>query len=76
MPNLPFNFASYDITPRRVAPALGEHNVEVATELGFSDDDLADMQLDGVLFAARPGLKHAPPLATHPAFSRNEKGPS
>ena len=52
-PNLPFNFSSYDITPRGVAPTLGEHNVEVATELGFSDDDIAAMESDGVLFAAR-----------------------
>jgi crotonobetainyl-CoA:carnitine CoA-transferase CaiB-like acyl-CoA transferase len=76
MPNLPFTFSSYDITPRRVAPTLGEHNVEVATELGFSDADIADMQLDGVLFAAHDRPDPAPTTAIHPASSRHEKGPS
>lgn len=51
MPNLPFRFSDCDTTIHQVAPDLGEHNAQVAAELGFSADEIAALQADGVLFA-------------------------
>ncbi|SFB20902.1 CaiB/BaiF CoA transferase family protein [Azotobacter beijerinckii] len=51
MPNLPFRFSDCDTTIHQVAPDLGEHNAQVAAELGFSAADIAAMQADGVLFS-------------------------
>ncbi|AVD90139.1 Formyl-coenzyme A transferase [compost metagenome] len=50
MPNLPFRFSDCDIAVGQVAPSLGEHNTQVATALGFSAAEIAEMQADGVLF--------------------------
>lgn len=50
MPNLPFRFSDCDIAIGQVAPDLGEHNTQVATALGFSAAEIAEMQADGVLF--------------------------
>jgi crotonobetainyl-CoA:carnitine CoA-transferase CaiB-like acyl-CoA transferase len=52
LPNLPFRFSECDTSPRSVAPALGEHNREVAADLGFSESDIGEMQDDQVLFAS------------------------
>lgn len=52
LPNLPFRFSDCDTTIRQVAPDLGQHNAEVARSLGFSADEIAAMQADGVLFRA------------------------
>lgn len=51
LPNLPYRFSDCDTTPTRVAPLLGQHNAEIARELGFSDAAILAMQNDGVLFA-------------------------
>lgn len=51
LPNLPFRFSGFDTTPKRVAPLLGQHNAEIARELGISDTAVAEMQRDGVLYA-------------------------
>ena len=51
LPNLPFHFSDCDTTVMQVAPDLGQHNAEIAHSLGFSDDDIAAMQADGVLYA-------------------------
>jgi crotonobetainyl-CoA:carnitine CoA-transferase CaiB-like acyl-CoA transferase len=51
MPNLPFHFSGCDITPTSVAPALGEHNREIAADLGFDADEINAMVSEGVLFA-------------------------
>lgn len=51
LPNLPFRFSDCDTTPTRVAPLLGQHNVEIARELGLADADIAALQADGVLYA-------------------------
>lgn len=51
LPNLPFRFSGCDTTIRQVAPDLGQHNAEVATSLGFSADEIAAMEADGVLFS-------------------------
>lgn len=51
MPNLPFHFSGCDTTLTRVAPELGEHNREIAADLGFSEGDIDAMERDGVLYA-------------------------
>lgn len=51
MPNLPFRFSDCDTSPRRTAPLLGQHNREIATELGFERADIEAMMTDGVLYA-------------------------
>ena len=55
LPNLPFRFSDTDISPTRFAPELGEHNAEIATDLGFEADDITRMQRDGVLYAEPTG---------------------
>jgi crotonobetainyl-CoA:carnitine CoA-transferase CaiB-like acyl-CoA transferase len=52
LPNLPFHFSDCNTTVTQVAPDLGEHNSEIAASLGFSNDAIAAMQSDGVLYAA------------------------
>ena len=49
--NVPFRFSDCDVTPRRVAPSLGEHNREIAEELGFAAAEIDAMQREGVLYA-------------------------
>lgn len=51
LPNLPFRFSDCDTTPARVAPLLGQHNAEIARELGIAEADITAMQRDGVLYA-------------------------
>ena len=49
--NVPFKFSDCDATPRTVAPLLGQHNREIAAELGYSSTDVEAMVTDGVLYA-------------------------
>ena len=49
--NLPFRFSDADTSPRRPAPLLGQHNREIAAELGFSASDIDAMARDGVLYS-------------------------
>lgn len=49
--NIPFRFSDCDVTPRTVAPLLGQHNREIAARLGFSPADIEAMVKDGVLYA-------------------------
>lgn len=51
LPNLPFRFSDTDTSPPRFAPELGEHNAEIAAELGFGTDDITRLQRAGVLYA-------------------------
>ncbi len=51
LPNLPFRFSDCDTTATRVAPDLGEHNAEVAAQLGFSLEEITQLQADGVLYS-------------------------
>jgi crotonobetainyl-CoA:carnitine CoA-transferase CaiB-like acyl-CoA transferase len=51
MPNLPFRFSDCDTTPRSVAPLMGQHNRDIAMDLGYSGDDIDTMVKDGVLYA-------------------------
>jgi crotonobetainyl-CoA:carnitine CoA-transferase CaiB-like acyl-CoA transferase len=55
LPNLPFRFSGCDTTIRQVAPDLGQHNAEIAAELGFSAEEIAAMQADGVLYTKEMG---------------------
>lgn len=50
LPNLPFRFSTCDTSPKRVAPMLGQHNREIAAELGRSPADIEAMIADGVLY--------------------------
>ncbi|MBW6506542.1 MAG: CoA transferase [Rhodobacteraceae bacterium] len=52
LPNLPFHFSDYSMPVPTVAPALGEHNSNIAAELGFSDAEIAEMQRSGALYSA------------------------
>jgi crotonobetainyl-CoA:carnitine CoA-transferase CaiB-like acyl-CoA transferase len=47
LPNLPFRFSDLDLGRPSLAPELGQHNAEIATELGFSETEIADMEADG-----------------------------
>jgi len=49
--NVPFKFSGLDITPRRVAPLLGQHNREIALEVGLSVAEIEVLERDGVLHA-------------------------
>jgi crotonobetainyl-CoA:carnitine CoA-transferase CaiB-like acyl-CoA transferase len=49
--NVPFRFSDCDVTPRTVAPLMGQHNREIAARLGFSKTDIEAMVRDGVLYA-------------------------
>jgi len=51
--NVPFKFSDCDATPRTAAPLLGQHNREIATELGYSANDVDAMVTDGVLYAEK-----------------------
>jgi crotonobetainyl-CoA:carnitine CoA-transferase CaiB-like acyl-CoA transferase len=48
--NVPFKFSDCDATPRRPAPLIGQHNREIAAELGIPDADVDAMLRDGVLY--------------------------
>jgi crotonobetainyl-CoA:carnitine CoA-transferase CaiB-like acyl-CoA transferase len=56
--NVPFKFSDCDASVRTAAPLLGQHNREIARELGFSATEIEAMEKDGVLYAeeavARP----------------------
>ena len=49
--NVPFKFSDCDVTPRTVAPLMGQHNREIAAKLGFTAAEIEAMVKDGVLYA-------------------------
>jgi crotonobetainyl-CoA:carnitine CoA-transferase CaiB-like acyl-CoA transferase len=51
LPNLPFRFSDGDTSPRGPAPLLGQHNREIAAELGFSKAEIEALSRDGVLYS-------------------------
>jgi crotonobetainyl-CoA:carnitine CoA-transferase CaiB-like acyl-CoA transferase len=53
LPNLPFHFSDCDTSPSGPAPTLGQHNAQIAASLGYSAAQIAQLQRDGVLFAAQ-----------------------
>jgi crotonobetainyl-CoA:carnitine CoA-transferase CaiB-like acyl-CoA transferase len=58
--NIPFKFSDCDVTPRTVAPLLGQHNREIAAALGFPQADIDAMVADGVLYAEDAVARLAP----------------
>jgi crotonobetainyl-CoA:carnitine CoA-transferase CaiB-like acyl-CoA transferase len=48
-PAWPMQFSFLDAPHRSGAPLLGEHNHEVLAELGYSDDEIAALERDGVI---------------------------
>lgn len=48
LPNLPYRFSDCDTTPRRPAPLLGQHNAEIARELGYDEAEIAALQAERV----------------------------
>jgi crotonobetainyl-CoA:carnitine CoA-transferase CaiB-like acyl-CoA transferase len=53
LPSLPYHFSDCDVTQTVPAPLLGQHNREIAAELGYSRQDIDTMVRDGVLYAER-----------------------
>jgi len=51
LPNLPFRFSDCDTSPRCPAPLLGQHNREIAAELGYDAGAIERLVRDGVLYA-------------------------
>ncbi len=51
LPGLPFRFSDSETSIARVAPDLGQHNAELAAELGFDAAEIEAMTADGVLYA-------------------------
>lgn len=51
LPNLPFHFSDYDTRQTVPAPLIGQHNRDIATELGYSVQEVDAMVRDGVLYA-------------------------
>jgi len=49
--NIPFRFSDCDVTPRSVAPLMGQHNRQIAAKLGFTATEIDAMEKDGVLHA-------------------------
>jgi crotonobetainyl-CoA:carnitine CoA-transferase CaiB-like acyl-CoA transferase len=49
--SVPFKFSDCDATVRTAAPLLGQHNREIARELGFTANEIEAMVKDGVLYA-------------------------
>ncbi|WP_269500199.1 CaiB/BaiF CoA transferase family protein [Castellaniella sp. S9] len=48
--NTPFRFSGCDTTIREPAPLMGQHNRQIAEELGFGPADIDAMMRDGVLY--------------------------
>jgi crotonobetainyl-CoA:carnitine CoA-transferase CaiB-like acyl-CoA transferase len=51
LPNLPFRFSGLDTTPKVAAPLMGQHNREIAGDLGYSPAEIDALVRDGVLYA-------------------------
>ena len=51
LPNLPFRFSDCDTSPRSPAPLLGQHNREIARDLGYGPEQVEALVRDGVLYA-------------------------
>ncbi|MEI2775959.1 MAG: CoA transferase [Tetrasphaera sp.] len=54
LPNHPLRFSDADTSPTRVAPTLGQHNAEIAAELGFSTEEIESLESRGILYAPAP----------------------
>ena len=52
----PTKFSGLDFTVRGPAPWLGQHTAEVLRETGLSDEEIAALFTDAVVFDAHPDL--------------------
>jgi crotonobetainyl-CoA:carnitine CoA-transferase CaiB-like acyl-CoA transferase len=55
-PSVPFRFASVDYWLRRAAPTLGQHNHEILTDLGLSEEEIAALEADDLIGTRPLGL--------------------
>ncbi len=55
-PSVPFRFSSVDHWIRSAAPTLGQHNHEILTDLGLSDDEIAALEATDVIGTRPVGL--------------------
>jgi crotonobetainyl-CoA:carnitine CoA-transferase CaiB-like acyl-CoA transferase len=55
-PSLPFRFAGVDHWLDSSAPTLGQHNHEILTSLGLSDDEIAALEADHLIGTTPLGL--------------------
>jgi crotonobetainyl-CoA:carnitine CoA-transferase CaiB-like acyl-CoA transferase len=55
-PSLPFRFASVDHWLVTSAPMLGQHNHEILTALGLTDDDISALEADHLIGTTPLGL--------------------
>jgi crotonobetainyl-CoA:carnitine CoA-transferase CaiB-like acyl-CoA transferase len=53
LPNLPFHFSDCDTSPRGPAPLMGQHNRDIAEELGYAPGEVDAMVREGGLYAER-----------------------
>jgi len=51
LPNLPFHMSGCDTTPSSPAPLLGQHNVSIAMELGYSAIQIDCLISAGILYS-------------------------
>jgi crotonobetainyl-CoA:carnitine CoA-transferase CaiB-like acyl-CoA transferase len=51
--NLPFHFSDSDTSPRGPAPLMGQHNRDIAEDLGYAASEVEAMIRDGVLHAEK-----------------------
>ncbi|MEY4140232.1 MAG: hypothetical protein RLZZ371_2414, partial [Pseudomonadota bacterium] len=51
LPNLPFRFTGMTLPTPSVAPDMGQHNRDIASDLGFASDEIDAMVRDGVLYS-------------------------
>lgn len=56
LPTLPYRYESVSRWTRTPAPTLGQHNGEVLRELGLSDQEIADLEKQGVIGNTPEGL--------------------
>jgi crotonobetainyl-CoA:carnitine CoA-transferase CaiB-like acyl-CoA transferase len=54
--SLPFQLDGQPTWAGRASPSLGQHNVEVLTELGLSADEIAELEAGGVIGTRPTGL--------------------
>jgi crotonobetainyl-CoA:carnitine CoA-transferase CaiB-like acyl-CoA transferase len=54
--SLPFRFGSVTSWLRRPAPTLGQHNGEILGELGYGEEEIERLEIDGIIGTSPVGL--------------------